>query len=67
MTTKEFNNLKWGQLIYHNKFKRIFLCLGWKKGKIEGRKTLRARPSFISPEVVYFTSDSARYLKITHL
>jgi hypothetical protein len=67
MTTKEFHNLKWGNLVFHDKFKRMFLCLGWKQGKIKGQRALRARPSFISPKVVYFTEGSAKDLKITHL
>jgi hypothetical protein len=67
MTTKQFHSLRWGQLIYHNKFKRMFLVLGWKKGKLAGKRTLRVRPSFISQEVIYLTDEAARYLKITHL
>jgi hypothetical protein len=67
MTVKQFQNLKWGQLIFHEQMKRMFLVLGWTHGKTSKRLVLRARPSFMSPKVVYFTTDSAKNLKITHL
>lgn len=67
MTTKDFYNLRWGQLLYHEGFKRMFVVLGWRTGKKTKTKALRTRPSFVSTKVVYFTADSAKELNITHL
>lgn len=67
MTIKEFHKLRFGNVVYHEGFERMFLVIGWSKGKKTKTKTLILRPSLLSVKRVYITENSAFRLKHTQI
>jgi hypothetical protein len=61
MTTKEFDKLEFGNLIYHEQLKRMLLVKGWRG------KWLLAKPSLISIKQLRLSHADAPYLKHGHI